>query len=306
MSNPGLYLGVIALMFGLSAAVVLMGGGRAERQAVSRSLAVVGRMELGRLTPVEQTSFKDRIAMPALMRLSNAGRRISPAGTADRLQRRLDLAGNPSGWDVERVLGAKGFGLLAAGVVGFWLGHSEGLLPAALWTASAGAAGFYLPDVVVYNAGTKRQAVILNTLADALDLLTISVEAGLGFDAAIAQVARNTEGPLAGEFFRLLQEVQIGKTRADAFRAMSDRTEVQELKGFSSSIIQADTLGIPIANVLREQAKEMRLKRMQRAEERAMKVPVKILFPTVLFILPALFVVIIGPGAIAILKLFGG
>jgi tight adherence protein C len=137
-------------------------------------------------------------------------------------------------------------------------------------------------------------------LPDALDMLTITVEAGLGFDAALSQVARNTEGPLAAEFFRVLQEMQIGMGRMDALRALSDRADLPELRGFITSMIQADAFGIPIANVLRVQAKEMRIKRSQRAEEQAMKVPVKILFPLIFCILPTLFVVVIGPGAVNI------
>ena len=165
-------------------------------------------------------------------------------------------------------------------------------------------AGFFVPDLLVYNAGLKRQELIQKTLPDALDMLTVSVEAGLGFDAALSQVTKNTDGPLAGEFFRVLQEMQIGKSRAAAFRAMTDRTTVPDLRNFVSSLVQADTLGVPIAGVLREQAKEMRLKRRQRAEEKAQKIPIKILFPMIFFIFPAMFVVIIGPGAITIIRSF--
>ncbi len=134
-------------------------------------------------------------------------------------------------------------------------------------------------------------------LPDSMDLLTISVEAGLGFDAALSQVSRNTDGPLAGEYFRVLQEMQIGKSRAEAFRALADRTTVPELRQFVSSLVQADQFGIPIARVLREQSQELRVKRRQVAEEKAQKVPVKIMVPLVLFIFPVLFIVILGPAA---------
>ena len=141
---------------------------------------------------------------------------------------------------------------------------------------------------------------------DTLDLLTISVEAGLAFDSALSQVARNTTGPLAEEFFRVLQEMQIGLGRADAMRALGDRTDLPELRGFITSMVQADSFGIPIAHVLRVQAREMRVKRSQRAEELAQKVPVKILFPLSFCILPALFVVILGPAVIQIFTSFNG
>jgi tight adherence protein C len=194
------------------------------------------------------------------------------------------------------MLSLKGFGLLLGGGLGLIFG--SGALAIILLLAF-GAAGFFLPDVLVYNLGIKRQEQIGKSLPDAMDLLTISVEAGLGFDAALSQVAQNTDGPLAGEFFRVLQEMQIGKSRGDAFRSMADRTTVPELRAFVSSLVQADQFGIPIANVLREQSKELRVKRRQRAEERAQKVPVKIMVPLVIFIFPVMFIVILGPAAAA-------
>ena len=137
-------------------------------------------------------------------------------------------------------------------------------------------------------------------LADALDMLTVCVEAGQGFDAAILQVARTVTGPIGGEFARVLSEIQIGKSRADAFASLGERTTAPEVKTFVSALVQADRMGLPIAAVLREQTKEMRIARRQRAEEQAQKVTVKILFPLLLCIFPALFIVIIGPGAIRI------
>jgi len=143
-------------------------------------------------------------------------------------------------------------------------------------------------------------------LPDALDMLTVCVEAGLGFDAALAQVARNTDGPLAAEFARALQEMQIGKSRGQALRALAERTTVPEARAFVSALVQAGDLGIPVARVLREQAKEMRVRRRQRAEAKAQQVPVKITFPLILCIFPALLVVVLGPGIINIAHaLFG-
>ncbi len=232
--------------------------------------------------------------------------RVSPAGIIAKLQRRLDLAGNPSRWNPDRVLAVKGLGLVVFASFGVFLGaHRPVLL--ILYAAIGGVIGFFLPDLLLYNAGLKRQARIQAALPDAMDMLTICVEAGLGFDAALAQVARNTSGPLAADLSRTLQEMQIGKSRTEALRALADRTTVGELRVFVSSLVQAGELGISIAGVLREQAKEMRVRRRQRAEERAQKVPVKILFPLVTCLFPALFVIIIGPGVIAIAHaLFGG
>jgi tight adherence protein C len=231
--------------------------------------------------------------------------RISPAGIAAKLQRRLDLAGNPGRWTPDRILAVKGLGLIALVMLGALYGlHSPALL--ILCAVIGGAVGFFLPDVLLYNAGLKRQAKIQVALPDALDMLTVCVEAGLGFDGALAQVARNTDGPLAAEFARVLQEMQIGKSRSQALRALADRTTVPEMRAFVSSLVQANDLGIPVARVLREQAKEMRVRRRQRAEGKAQQVPVKITFPLILCIFPALIVIVLGPGAIHIAQaLFG-
>ncbi|MFI6101310.1 type II secretion system F family protein [Lentzea sp. NPDC051213] len=227
--------------------------------------------------------------------------RLSPAGVAQHLQRRLDLAGNPPTWTPDRVLAAKGLGLLLGGGLGALIGvRSVGWLLAGL--AAGAVFGFFLADLLLLNAGQKRQEKIRRALPDALDMLTVCVEAGLGFDAALAQVARNTAGPLAQECARVLQEMQIGKSRNQALRALTERTTVTELRAFVSALAQAGELGVPIAQVLREQAREMRVRRRQRAEELAQKVPVKILFPLVACLFPAMFVVIIGPGAISIAR----
>jgi tight adherence protein C len=231
--------------------------------------------------------------------------RLSPSGTAKALQRRLAIAGNPRRWNADRILAVKGLGLLALGLLGGLHGaHSPGL--AVLYAGFGAAAGFYVPDLLLYNAGVKRQAKIQAALPDAMDMLTVCVEAGLGFDAALARVAASLTGPVAAEFSRALQEIQIGKSRTQALRALADRTTVAELRAFVSALVQAGELGIPVADVLREQAKEMRLRRRMRAEEKAQQVPVKILFPLIGCLFPALFVIIIGPGAISIMhSLFG-
>ena len=217
----------------------------------------------------------------------------------DSLQRRLDLAGNPGSWTPDRVLAAKGIGLLVLGGLGALLGlRSPGWF---VLCAGLGAlVGFFLPDVLLYNSGDKRQAKIQTALPDAMDMLTVCVEAGLGFDAALVQVARNTTGALAAEFARTLQEMQLGASRTQALRAMAARTTVPELRTFVSALTQATELGITVAQVLREQAKEMRLKRRQQAEEKAQKAPVKILFPLVFCLFPAMFVVILVPAGITI------
>jgi tight adherence protein C len=164
--------------------------------------------------------------------------------------------------------------------------------------------GYVIPSTQVNAMAAKRQRLMQKQLADVMDLLTISVEAGLGFDQALSQVVKNVPGPLAEEMSRLLQEIQIGVGRGDAFRHLGERTNVPELEGFVLSMIQADLFGVSIANVLRAQSKELRVKRRQRAEEIAQKIPVKLLFPMIFMVLPALFIIVLGPGAIQIYNQF--
>jgi tight adherence protein C len=294
--------GVAALGLAIVLAVVSITA-RPAQDGVARALAAID-LHYTQHARIDVETKRDPFAsLPGWLR--GLAVRLSPSGVGTTLQRRLDLAGNPSAWTPDRILAAKGLGLFLLGGLGGLYGlHTIGLL--VICVAVAGTAGFFLPDVLLYNAGTKRQERIQAALPDALDLLTVCVEAGLGFDAAMAQVARNTSGPLAAEFSRVLQEIQIGKSRSQALRAMNDRTTVPELRAFVSALVQAGELGITIADVLREQAKEMRLRRRQRAEEKAQKVPVKILFPLVFCLFPALFIAIIGPGVIAISQLFFG
>ncbi len=302
-----LWVGTSAIFASLAVVVGMLVHPRSAPTGVARSLAYIeqiGAHRNGSAVLAVDPSFINRVVVPKIARLSGFAQRLSPSGSAARIQRQLDMAGNPRPWTAERVLGAKGAGLLAAGVSGLLLGSPHGFIIAVLGTAGGAAFGFLLPDILVYNAGVKRQEELRKSLAEGLDMLTVCVEAGLGFDAALSQVARNTEGPIAGEFFRVLQEMQLGKSRVDAFVAVAERTSVDELRTFVSALVQADRLGVPIANVLREQSQEMRLKRRQRAEEKAQQVPVKILFPLVLFVLPCLFIVVLGPGAIQIVDAF--
>jgi tight adherence protein C len=255
-----------------------------------------------------EVPFADRVVSPLTERFVGAGRLLTPDARLETIRRRLDLAGNPPGWDVDRVIGLKALGLVVLTLVGLVLPalFGAGLRGTFLTALGLAALGWFGPSMWLYQIGFDRTEQMQRELPDALDLLTISVEAGLAFDAALAQVARNSEGPLAKELFRVLQEMQIGTGRIDALRALADRTDVEELRVFVGAMVQADTFGIPIANVLRVQSKEMRVKRSQRAEEKAQKVPVKILFPLIFCIMPALFVVVLGPAAIKIYQQFTG
>ena len=298
-------VGVAVLFLGLAVAFSLVGGLTAERtSAAGRSLEAIEALTTAPRALREQATppFSDRVIQPIFDGLAGLGRRLTPAKQRERIQQRLDQAGNPAGWDVERVSAFKVLAAILvavlAVVVALLLGASAPVVIAVL--AVGAVAGFFLPNLLLLDLVQRRSQQIQRDLPNALDMLTISVEAGLSFDAALAQVARNTEGPLAAEFARVLQEMQIGMGRTAAIRAMGERSAVPDLKSFATAMVQADEFGIPIAEVLRVQAKEMRVKRRQRAEERAQKIPVKILFPLIFCVMPAIFVVLLGPGVILI------
>ncbi len=310
--NPTLLLalGGLAIFVAIVLALTVIGVATTERRGVARSLSAIQALDAAPdvLRQELEKPFSERVLAPLGERLVGIGRRLTRADAAERLRYRLNIAGNPPGWDVNRIIGLKVLGLGALGAIGLLLSAGNGAtLPmVVLVTAGFALFGYVLPNILLYNAGLKREESIRKALPDALDLLTISVEAGLGFDAAVGRVARETSGPLALEFARVLQEMQIGSGRLDAIRAMGERTTIQELKGFATAMVQADAFGVPVGQVLRVQSRELRVKRRQRAEEKAQQVPVKILFPMVLFILPCLFIVVIGPGAITALQNFGG
>jgi tight adherence protein C len=286
--------GAGALGVAMAMVVAALLPARSGQHGVARALSTIER-SYARAPVVAGTGDGLLGALPGLGRA--VALRLSPATIAGSLQRRLDVAGNPRRWTPDRMLAAKGLGLQAGAVLGGLCGlGGPGLL--VLCAVLGGGAGFLVPDLLLFNAGQKRQAKLQRSLPDALDMLTVCVEAGLGFDGALTQVARNAEGPAAAEFARALQEMQIGKTRTQALRAVADRTTVPELRSFVSSLVQACDLGIPVAQVLREQSREMRVRRRQQAEYRAQQVGVKITFPLILCLFPALIVIVVGPGLI--------
>lgn len=298
-----LYAGAGALLVGLAVVLTLVLSGKGELSGVARSLALIEHGFRPHEVAKAELGIGDRLVQPLLDLTRRLAKSLSPRGTTARLTRLLDVAGNPPTWTAERLMGVKGAAMLLLGVLGLALfgGLSfQGVLVAVVLAA----VGFFLPDLLVYNAGLKRQEQLRKGLADALDMLTVCVEAGQSFDGALQHVSRSVTGPVAGEFARVLQEIQIGRPRGQAFASMSERTSVPEVQTFVTALVQADRLGLPIGAVLREQAHQMRLVRKQRAEEQAQKVTVKILFPLMLCILPALFIVIIGPGAIRMMDTF--
>jgi len=256
---------------------------------------------------VLQRSTRDRVVRPGVDALARRARRMTPAGLVQNLDRRIHLAGVAVQWPIERVLALKlvlaGIGGLL-GLVRFVTGPSMGTLFLALLITGF---FYFAPDLYLYSKATSRQEVIERELADTLDQITISVEAGLAFEPAIARAARGRKGPLGEEFSRMLQDIQLGVPRSAALKNLVERTDVHDLRTFVHAVTQSERYGVPIARILRVQSAELREKRRQKAEERAMKIPVKIVMPLILCILPALFIVLMGPAAIRISQTgFGG
>lgn len=302
---------LLALLL-LVAAIVAVASAFAKDErptGVARSLEALEQMgTAGAADLLEEADrpFADRILEPFQARALKLGRRLTGADKVERLRHRLDLAGNPRDWSVDRVVSLKVLGAIVFPVLGIAYGSllSFGLKTLVLIAIGMAIAGFFAPDMYLYQRAYNRAEEIKKTLADAVDLLTISVEAGLGFDAALQQVAYNTTGALASELSRVLREMQLGVGRAEALRALGDRTNVEDLKSFVGAMVQADSFGISIAQVLRVQSTEIRVKRRQYAETKAQQVPVKMMIPLVICILPCLFVVIIGPAVINIMGQF--
>jgi tight adherence protein C len=251
-------------------------------------------------------SALERLMLPFAGKVVSSITRLTPLDLYGRVNRLIVLAGNPPAFTAERIVAFKIVFAIVGLLVGLMLAQ---LLPFTGFLKVGAVAlltllGYTAPSAAIAARASKRQKEIRKALSDTMDLLTISVEAGLGFDAALGQVVRNVPGPLSDEISRMLQEMQIGVSRTEALRHLTERTEVPELDGFVLSMIQADKYGVGVAKVLRSQSQELRQKRRQRAEETAQKVPLKLLFPTIFMLLPALFVVILGPGIIKIYESF--
>lgn len=305
-----LVLGIGGIFTSITIALTVVGVATQERKAVGRSLAALDALS-GVPEDMQKEldkPFRERVIEPLTERLTGIGRRFTPSDKGARLQYKLDVAGNPEGWSVERIVGLKFVGFTAALFVSLVVTLLIGLssVMTVLICVGVSLIGYMGVDFYIYQLGFDRSAKMQKSLPDALDLLTISVEAGLAFDSALARVAKSTTGPLAAEFARVLQEMNIGTGRSHAMRALGQRTSIPELKSFVTAMVQADAFGIPIGQVLRIQATEMRVKRRQRAEEKAQKVPVKILIPLIFCILPTLFIIVLGPGVISMMSAFSG
>ena len=272
---------------------------------VQARLTQLGSFQARNLEELElQQPFAERTLRPLVARLSRMGSRLTSASSTGTAEKRLAMAGNPGDLKLTDWMGVKMLVAISAGAITFLLfallagsfvsGMFLGLVALGI--------GYLIPEFWLGGRIKARQKLILRMIPDTLDLLTISVRAGLGFDAALAKVVEKLPGPLTDEFRRALAEVRVGKARRDALRDMIPRTNVQPLSNFIGAIIQAETLGVSISKVLQVQSEQLRIERRQRAEEQAARAPIKMLFPLVGCIFPSLFIVILGPAIISIVK----
>lgn len=302
---PVLPLFVAALAAGAILLIAFGLGGGSPVDPVQARLTQLGTMQAKNLEELElQQPFLERTLRPLAARLSGTVSRITSQSFASQTERRLALAGNPGNLRVADWLGIKAVGAIVGTIGGFLIGLvvMGGLLPGVLVAVVGVMFGYTIPEFWLGGRVRARQKAILLTIPDALDLLTISVRAGLGFDAALGKVVEKMKGPLVDEFRRALAEVRVGKARREALRDIIARTEVPALSNFIGAIIQAEQLGVSISKVLQVQSEQLRIERRQRAEEQAAKAPIKMLFPLVGCIFPSLFIVILGPALILIVK----
>jgi len=301
---------VAALAAGAILLIVMGLAGSSPVDPVQARLTQLGTMQAKNLEELElQQPFLERTIRPIAASLSARMSRVASSSFSEKTEKRLALAGNPGDLRVADWLGIKAIGAIVGAILFFFLFAIVGVLGfpfliGVLLSLVGALFGYTIPEFWLGGRVKKRQKAILMLIPDALDLLTISVRAGLGFDAALGKVTEKLKGPLSEEFRRALAELRVGEARRDALRDIVTRTEVVPLTNFIGAIIQAEQLGVSISKVLQVQSEQLRIERRQRAEEMAAKAPIKMLFPLVGCIFPSLFIVILGPAMILIVKNF--
>jgi tight adherence protein C len=306
---------IIAIFVIIVAGISLLGGlvfvGLRENTGydpVQARLAELAEKEaqMNSLEDIElQVSFQERVIIPMFRTLAKMLASMTPEQQIEQTRHQLELAGKAQTTDPRTFFGTRIMLTAVLGVAGFFVffffAKSMGIVMKIGLTAAFTALGFYLPVLQLQSQIKRRQDGILKALPDALDLMTICVEAGLSFDQAMGKVYEKWESDLAMAFGRVLQEIQLGKLRRDALRDMSNRMEVPDMTSFTAAIIQADQLGVSIAKILRIQSDQMRVKRRQRAQEKAQQAPVKMMLPMVLLIFPSIWIVLLGPSIIILM-----
>ena len=289
----------------LAAAVYLLGEAvtqPARQRLALRQRAVAYGRSRARLDLRTRDPFRDRALAPLKEWFAALAVRVLPRASVERVSEKLLAAGLGRRVSPKGFLALKGGGAVGGGAFGLLIGIGSGAA-AVVFAAVFGAMLFMAPDLVVGSKARRRRDEMRVQLPDALDLLAVSVEAGLGFDAAIAKVTEHMDGALTDELGLMLSEMRIGESRQEALKRLAHRTAAAEVGSFARAVIQADQLGMSLGRILRVQATDTRLKRQAAAEERAMKMPIKMLFPTVAFIFPAMFLVVLGPAFLSLAEL---
>jgi len=285
---------VLSLIF-----IVIAALGKRETEGQQTLLRVT--REAGRTRVLDTRSgTRARLIDPVLALMLRLGKRLTPGERLAKLESRLDHAGFPEGWDINRVLAIKALALVVGSALGLFI--STTLFPKLFifLVPLFALGGFYIPDYFLTKAAEKRASQMQRSMADFVDMLNLTLAAGIGFDSALKLVSQNTDGPLSEEFGRVVQEITMGKSRAEALHALAERTGDDDLRRFCATCVQAEKRGTPFGDILALQSRELRIKRRQIAEEKAQKVPVKILFPMMMFVLPVLMLVVMGPAVVQI------
>jgi tight adherence protein C len=305
--DPLLLIGLIVGVVIILAVVLVFIGINAPEAAdpIHERLAEYSAGE-GQLTLEEielSQRFHERIILPLFNRIGEMASRFTPQATLENARRRLEMAGNPMSLDPAFFLALRGVFAIALGGLMFLVFAISGRnwLQGLALSAGLTIMGYFFPDLWLTGRIKARQKSVFRGLPDALDLLTVCVEAGLGFDAAMGKVHEKWEDDLALEFGRVLQEIRLGKLRREALRDMADRLDVAELTSFVAAVIQSEQLGVSMAKVLRIQSDQMRVRRRQMAEEEANKAPIKMVFPIGCLIFPSILLILLGPAALQLL-----
>jgi tight adherence protein C len=306
--TPIIIIGAIVLILAL--AVIAVGfrrdpQGQDDDPLQARLAEYIQRGDVASLEEIELSQpFSERVVIPVIRRIGEFSARFTPQKAIQDTARKLELAGNP--WPIDAATFLAIRFLLAVVLAGFLVAVVLISPPSNpsdnfMYIGGAAFAGFYLPHLMLTSRITRRQKEIRKAMPDALDLLTICVEAGLGFDAAMSKVSEKWENELSLAFARVIREVQLGKVRREALKDMADRLGIPEMTSFVAAIIQSEQLGVSMAKVLRIQSDQMRVKRRQRAEEEAHKAPVKMIIPMALLIFPSIMIIILTPAVIQIM-----
>lgn len=293
----------VAIMFMIFSVVLLR---RAEEDPLAARIdEFAAREEIVSIEDIELSlPISDRIFVPIIRRISEFLIRLTPQTTVERTARMLELAGNPRNMSAAEFLILRGVATVFLGGLFFLMMTrlDMDLNRRLLYTLGMAILGYFLPVLLLRSMIDRRKAAIIKKLPDALDLMTICVDAGLTFNAAMQKVDEKWDDPLAEEFGRVIYEMQLGKSRRQALRDMTERMDVPDVTSFIAAVLQADQLGVGIGKVLRIQAEQMRIRRRQRAEEKAQQAPVKMLFPMVFLIFPSIFIVLLGPALFQVLR----